>query len=106
MSPWGKLISSRFSQDIGEIDNKLPLGMTVTLSSKPQHCVYLLSQILTGRPKAFLVSIAQAILVASATWYLAVCYPFLIAVFYFLQQGYLRTSRQLRFLDLEEKAPV
>ncbi|KAI1853220.1 hypothetical protein JX266_001926 [Neoarthrinium moseri] len=80
-------LTTRFSQDIGEVDRNLPLGMLVTIQS-------------------FLTCIGQAILIASATWYLAISYPALIGVFFFLQKAYLRTSRQLRFLDLEEKAPV
>lgn len=49
---------------------------------------------------------AQSALLASSTGYLAISFPFLLVVFYYIQRGYLRTSRQLRFLDLEEKAPV
>ncbi|KAK9776692.1 putative P-loop containing nucleoside triphosphate hydrolase protein [Seiridium cardinale] len=80
-------LTTRFSQDIGEVDRNLPLGMLVTIQN-------------------LLTCIGQAVLIASSTWYLAIAYPFLIAAFFFLQQAYLRTSRQLRFLDLDEKAPV
>jgi hypothetical protein len=45
-------------------------------------------------------------LIASATYYVAISFPLLLAVFYAVQKYYLRTSRQMRFLDLEEKAPV
>ena len=45
-------------------------------------------------------------LLAASTYYVAISFPFLAALYYFLQRGYLRTSRQLRLLDLEEKAPV
>ncbi|KAK1988939.1 ABC transporter type 1, transmembrane domain-containing protein, partial [Colletotrichum cereale] len=38
--------------------------------------------------------------------YIAISFPVLILVFYYIQRAYLRTSRQLRLLDLEEKAPV
>ncbi|KAK6085810.1 ABC multidrug transporter [Seiridium cupressi] len=80
-------LTTRFSQDISEVDRNLPLGMLVTIQN-------------------LLTCIGQAVLIASSTWYLAIAYPFLIAAFFFLQQAYLRTSRQLRFLDLDEKAPV
>jgi ABC-type multidrug transport system fused ATPase/permease subunit len=50
--------------------------------------------------------ISQAGLLASSTGYLAISYPFLVVLFFYIQRGYLRTSRQLRLLDLEEKAPV
>ncbi|KAK8118640.1 uncharacterized protein PG998_003266 [Apiospora kogelbergensis] len=81
------LISHRFSQDLGQLDHNLPMGMLVTINS-------------------FLVCTAQAVLIASATWYIAISFPILIGVIYCLQKVFLRTSRQLRILDLEEKAPI
>ncbi|GAB1312566.1 hypothetical protein MFIFM68171_02776 [Madurella fahalii] len=51
------------------------------------------------------VIIAVAIIVAGAS-YTAVVIPFAIAVLYFLQMFYLRTSRQMWFLDLEAKSPL
>ena len=38
--------------------------------------------------------------------YLAIAYPFLGAILYVVGRFYLRTSRQLRFLDLEAKSPL
>jgi ABC-type multidrug transport system fused ATPase/permease subunit len=38
--------------------------------------------------------------------YVTAVMPFTLAVVYIIQKGYLRTSRQLRHLDLEAKAPV
>ncbi|KAK6081032.1 ABC multidrug transporter [Seiridium cupressi] len=55
-------LTTRFSQDISEVDRNLPLGMLVTIQSSFDCFVDV--------------------------------------------QAYLRTSRQLRFLDLDEKAPV
>ncbi|KAF4969630.1 hypothetical protein FSARC_3209 [Fusarium sarcochroum] len=80
-------ITTRFSQDIGMIDNHLPLGLVVTLAS-------------------FFGAIAKAGLLAASTPYIAATFPLLGAVYFYLQRGYLRTSRQLRLLDLEEKAPL
>ncbi|KAM0350073.1 hypothetical protein ACHAPU_003236 [Fusarium lateritium] len=80
-------ITTRFSQDIGMVDNHLPLGLIVTLAS-------------------FFGAIAKAGLLASSTPYIAATFPLLGAVYFYLQRGYLRTSRQLRLLDLEEKAPL
>jgi ABC-type multidrug transport system fused ATPase/permease subunit len=54
----------------------------------------------------FLGSFAQIGLIASGAYYVSICFPFLFAVYFFVQRYYLRTSRQMRFLDLEEKAPV
>ncbi|KAK2776790.1 ABC multidrug transporter [Colletotrichum kahawae] len=80
-------ITTRFSQDIGMVDRNLPLALVVSLAS-------------------FFTCIGKAFLIASASWYIVISFPVLILVFYFIQRAYLRTSRQLRFLDLEEKAPV
>ncbi|KAF5623502.1 multidrug resistance-associated 1 [Fusarium tjaetaba] len=80
-------ITTRFSQDIGMVDNHLPLGLVVTLAS-------------------FFGAIAKAGLLASSNPYIAAAFPLLGAVYFYLQRGYLRTSRQLRLLDLEEKAPL
>ncbi|KAF6842276.1 ABC multidrug transporter [Colletotrichum musicola] len=76
-----------FSQDIGLVDRNLPLALVISIAS-------------------LFTCIGKAILIASASWYIAISFPFLILVFYYIQRAYLRTSRQLRFLDLEEKAPV
>ncbi|KAK1967123.1 hypothetical protein LY78DRAFT_19390 [Colletotrichum sublineola] len=80
-------LTTRFSQDIGLIDRSLPLALVVSLAS-------------------FFTCIGKAFLIASASWYIAISFPVLILVFYYIQSAYLRTSRQLRLLDLEEKAPV
>jgi hypothetical protein len=42
----------------------------------------------------------------TSSLYLGISYPFLAALLYFVQRFYLRTSRQLRFLDLETKSPL
>ncbi|TXC11619.1 hypothetical protein FocTR4_00006679 [Fusarium oxysporum f. sp. cubense] len=73
--------------DIGMVDKQLPLGLVVTLAS-------------------FFGAIAKAGLLASSNPYIAATFPLLGAVYFYLQRGYLRTSRQLRLLDLEEKAPL
>ncbi|KAH0123887.1 hypothetical protein KCU67_g17790, partial [Aureobasidium melanogenum] len=37
---------------------------------------------------------------------MAISYPFLAVLLYFVQKFYLRTARQLRLLDLEAKSPL
>lgn len=53
-----------------------------------------------------IMSSIQAILIATSSWYVALSYPFLLYIFYEIQKVYLRTSRQLRFLELEAKSPL
>lgn len=47
----------------------------------------------------------MAVMLTSSV-YLAVAYPFLGAILYIVGKFYLRTSRQLRLLDLETKSPL
>lgn len=45
-------------------------------------------------------------IIASGATYVAAIIPFCILAIYFIQSYYLRTSRQMRHLDLETKAPL
>lgn len=80
-------IINRFSQDIQLVDAELPISLLNTAANT-------------------LVAIAQAIMLLPASYWLAVTYPFLVGTLYSVQKYYLRTSRQLRFLDLEAKSPL
>lgn len=51
-------------------------------------------------------AIGQAAVMLASSPYLAVSYPFLVALMWIVQRFYLRTSRQLRLLDLELKSPL
>lgn len=50
--------------------------------------------------------IAQVALISTGSAYMAFTVPLLVLVIYALQNVYLKTSRQLRFLDLESRSPV
>lgn len=50
--------------------------------------------------------IGQCVLIGVTGRYIAVTFPFIVIVFYLIQKFYLRTSRQMRFLDIEHKAPL
>ncbi|KFG82056.1 putative ABC multidrug transporter [Metarhizium anisopliae] len=76
-----------FSQDMGMLDNQLIFAISNTLLS------------------GFTV-IGQLVVVAVATPYIAIGYPFIFGVLYLLQNYYLKTSRQLRLLDLEARSPL
>ena len=78
---------NRFSQDLQLIDMDLPisaLNFFITL----------------------MLCLAQVILIGVSSVYAAISFPFLLAGLYLVQKFYLRTSRQLRFLDLEAKSPL
>ncbi|KAF1972252.1 putative multidrug resistance protein [Bimuria novae-zelandiae CBS 107.79] len=80
-------ILTRFSQDIQLLDMSLPLALQVVVTN-------------------MLICIAQIGLIASASAWIVVSFPLLLATFYLVQKYYLRTSRQMRLLDLEQKAPL
>ncbi|GAM36282.1 vacuolar glutathione S-conjugate transporter [Talaromyces pinophilus] len=81
------VILNRFSQDIALIEGQLPIGMLVFVSN-------------------LVICIATAGLVASGSGYMTITVPFLLIVIILLQNFYLRTSRQLRLLDLESRSPL
>ncbi|PGH17633.1 hypothetical protein AJ79_00994 [Helicocarpus griseus UAMH5409] len=78
---------NRFSQDLQLIDMELPVAALNTSA-------------------AFIICIAQLVLIAVASKYAAIAFPFGLLAFYFIQKFYLFTSRQLRFMDIEAKAPL
>ncbi|KAL6705718.1 hypothetical protein ACN47E_006507 [Coniothyrium glycines] len=78
---------NRFSQDLMLIDMELPVAALNTFAT-------------------FVLCIAQMALIAVAAPFAAISFPVVILAVFFIQKFYLRTSRQLRFLDLEAKSPL
>lgn len=81
------IITNRFSGDFILVDGDLAMTLLETLSSG-------------------LVAVVQMIYIAVAGPYVAIAYPVLLACLYFVQSFYLKTSRQLRSLDLEARSPL
>ena len=82
-----QLIRISFSQDLELIDNDLPGAFDATMVQ-------------------FLSTIAAAVLVFIGSSYVAAALPVCILCLYLIQIYYLKTSRQLRLLDIEAKAPL
>ncbi|KAJ4864305.1 ABC transporter domain-containing protein [Trichoderma breve] len=82
----GDLIN-RFSQDMSLVDRELPTAVYTTTFG-------------------LLSCIGDAIIIIVGAKYLAATLPVAILVLYALQKFYLRTSRQLRVLDLQAKSPL
>ncbi|KAK7966405.1 P-loop containing nucleoside triphosphate hydrolase protein [Apiospora aurea] len=82
----GSLIN-RFSQDIRLIDWQLPFTIILALLGKYWTCPH--------------IGVAIA-----AVPFIAVSLPVLVGILFLLQLFYLRTSRQLRLLEIEMKAPI
>ncbi|XP_044717675.1 ABC transporter domain-containing protein [Hirsutella rhossiliensis] len=78
---------NRFSQDLELIDNDLPMAIDQTVFQ-------------------FLSVIASAVLVFIGSGYVAAAIPLCFVALAVIQFYYLRTSRQLRLLDIEAKAPL
>lgn len=81
------VVTNMFSQDMTLIDHELPIAVT-------------------NLALDICNALGMAAVIASSSPYLAITYPFLFAALYGLQKFYLRTSRQLRLLDLEAKSPL
>ena len=79
--------ANRFAQDLQLCDMELPLAI--------------LNTVLT-----FFMVLGGLIAVAAVTGYLAAVIPGCLAAFYFIQRFYLRTSRQLRLMEIEAKSPL
>ncbi|KAK1723296.1 ABC transporter [Colletotrichum acutatum] len=82
----GELLN-RFSEDMQLVDMDLPATMVNYTSTA-------------------ISVIAKVVILAVFSQYLGMTLPFLAAVLYFLQRFYLQTSRQIRLLGIEAKAPL
>jgi ATP-binding cassette subfamily C (CFTR/MRP) protein 1 len=96
---------SRFSQDIQLIDKQLPSALQSVVTRKNRiSCSKIVLRILT--PAEIFKLFMQIILLFVAQKWLALSLPACMLVVYVVQKVYLRTSRQLRFLELEARAGV
>ncbi|KUM60794.1 hypothetical protein ACN42_g6342 [Penicillium freii] len=80
-------ILNRFSQDLQLIDMELPIAAINTVAT-------------------FFLCLAQMALIGVSSKYAAISFPFVLGILFLIQKMYLRTSRQLRYLDIEAKAPL
>jgi ABC-type multidrug transport system fused ATPase/permease subunit len=78
---------NRFSQDMTQVDLALPIALMSSAES-------------------FFGCIATIGLIATGSPFMATTIPVTLIVLYFLQKIYLKTSRQLRYLDLESRSPL
>lgn len=103
-------ILNRFSQDLQLIDMELPIAaINVVASEYPPSPLNPLRK--RGKQTdielvALFLCLAQMILVGVASVYAAIAFPVVLLSLYAIQKVYLRTSRQLRLLEIEAKAPL
>lgn len=86
------------STDIGVVTNLFSQDMTIIDGELPNALLNMMFMPFNLIGMAFVITIA--------TPYLACGYVVLAVVLYFVQKFYLRTSRQIRLLDLEAKSPL
>lgn len=99
-------ILNRFSQDMTLIEGTLPAGMLQTVSSKQKIILIASANMnLHMLSDIFVVAFSVAF-VATGSTYMAASIPALLVALWLLQRVYLRTSRQMRLLDLEAKGPL
>ncbi|KAJ5716811.1 P-loop containing nucleoside triphosphate hydrolase protein [Penicillium malachiteum] len=79
--------TGQFSQDMDLIDIKLPI-ISINVFSEAANCV------------------TKMVILCAVSKYLSVVFPPLLAVIYAIQRCYLRTSRQVRLLDIEARSPL
>ncbi|KJZ74889.1 hypothetical protein HIM_05798 [Hirsutella minnesotensis 3608] len=80
-------LTNRFSQDLELVDMELPVYV-INYGTAAAQCM------------------AKIVILAIFSRYLAITVPFLCAAVFFLQRYYLQTSRQIRLLGIEAKAPL
>nr|XP_036577471.1 ABC multidrug transporter [Colletotrichum truncatum]KAF6784469.1 ABC multidrug transporter [Colletotrichum truncatum] len=76
-----------FAQDITLIDGELPMSFI-------NFCL------------GFFTSLGMAAVILTSSPWMGISYPLLVGLLILVQMFYLRTSRQLRLLDLETKSPL
>lgn len=81
------VVTNLFSQDMTLVDGDLPLAILNLVAI------------------CFII-IGMAVVVATSSPFIATSYPFLVLFLWTIQKFYLRTSRQLRLMDLEAKSPL
>ncbi|KAB5582941.1 ABC transporter [Coniochaeta sp. 2T2.1] len=81
------IITNLFSQDFTIIDGELPMSLI-------NLCIDVF------------IAVGMAAIIATSSPYIVVCYPIIVGILFVIQKFYLRTSRQLRLLDLEAKSPL
>ncbi|KAF5242417.1 hypothetical protein FANTH_8703 [Fusarium anthophilum] len=84
--------------DLGTITNYFSQDMTLVDGALPASLIQFASDVAA--------SLGMAGNLAASSPYLAASYPICFCFLYFVTKFYLRTSRQLRLLDLEAKSPL
>ncbi|TWU72314.1 hypothetical protein ED733_000129 [Metarhizium rileyi] len=98
----GNLLEAPFEffqkTDVGSITNRFSQDMDLIDMSLPIHAI----QFTTGTASC----VVQLVVICIVGKYLAAALPILAGSLFIVQKFYLRTSRQVRLMDIEAKAPI
>ncbi|KAL4804621.1 putative multidrug resistance-associated protein [Aspergillus unguis] len=97
-------IVNRFSQDMELIDFALPVTALNFVEGKLHS--FIEDYILTSLSSAFSICIVSLVILCVIGKYITLALPFTLFALWALQRSYLRTSRQVRLLDIEANAPL
>jgi ABC-type multidrug transport system fused ATPase/permease subunit len=97
------VILNRFSQDMSLIDMALPQASFAFFLGWYSQIFYATS---SNNRSAMAMSLMNLSLICVGSSYMASTVPFTLSALYCIQKFYLRTSRQIRLLDLEAKSPL
>ena len=89
------------------VDQQLPMAFFGTVLSKLRSCKFFyFNQTKHSHCPVLVSCVISGGIIAASGKYTAACIPFILVILYLIQKFYLRTSRQLRHLDLEAKSPL
>ncbi|CAI7568615.1 unnamed protein product [Penicillium glandicola] len=97
-------IMNRFSQDMQLIDFALPITALNFVEGKPLSTTHHQGPFTNVIYPALSLCVVSLVILCVVGKYITIAFPFILLAIWVLQHGYLRTSRQVRLLDIEAKA--
>ncbi|KAJ5971441.1 ABC transporter integral membrane type 1 [Penicillium vulpinum] len=97
-------IMNRFSQDMELIDFALPTTALNFVEGKHLITTHDQGSFINIIHPAFSLCVVSLVILCVVGKYITIALPFMLLAIWVLQHGYLRTSRQVRLLDIEAKA--
>ncbi|KAJ5756916.1 ABC transporter integral membrane type 1 [Penicillium nucicola] len=97
-------IMNRFSEDMQLIDFLLPITALNFVEGKLLSLMHVQGPLTNINRPALSLGVVSMVILCVVGKYITIALPFVLIAIWVLQLGYLRTSRQVRLLDIEAKA--